>query len=126
MAPGFRVFKTRPGPAQEITDQILNSGDVWYDPDEEAALYRKGNELKAVFFQSGIAVIAQANPYRGEYYINFRIQVPRSYSRRIRGMLGNFDGDSTNDFYRRDSTPLPNSISERALLEEFKTCNISS
>ena len=38
-------------------------------------------------------------------------------------MLGNLDGDSTNDFYRRGETdPLSNSISERNLLEEFKTC----
>ena len=125
MAPGFRVFRTKPGPAQEITDQIKLNGEVWYDPTNEAALLRKGNELTAIFFQSGIVVVAQVNPVGNEYYMNFRIQVPQIYSGNLQGMLGNFDGDSTNDFYRRgESSPLPNTISERELFEEFKTCKL--
>ena len=125
MAPGFRVFRTKPGPVEEITDQIKTTGEVWYDPTQEAALVRKGNELRAIFFQSRIVVIAQVNPVGNEYYMNFRIQVPQSYSGNLRGMLGNFDGDPTNDFYRRGETsPLPNTISERDLFEEFKTCKV--
>lgn len=122
MAPGFRVFQTKPGPVQEITNQLVN-GQPWYAANVEAALVKNGNELTATFFESGIALIAQVNPVGNEYYMNFRVQVPLSFSGRTQGMLGNLDGDSTNDFYRRGETdPLSNSISEQNLLEEFKTC----
>ena len=123
------MFQTKPGPAQEITEQIVN-GLPWYDTTKQVALSRKGNELTATFFKSGIAVIAQVYPiyyFGNEYYMNFRIQVPLSYSGRTRGMLGNLDSDSSNDFYRRgESNPLSNDISERALLNEFITCEYHS
>lgn len=125
MPPGFRVFQTKPAPAIEITEHIKANGEVWYDSTQQAALFRQGNELTAIFFQSGIVIVAQVNPIGNEYYMNFRIQVPQRYSGNLQGMLGNFDGDSTNDFYRRgESSPLPNTISERELFDEFKTCKL--
>ena len=124
MVPGFRVFQTKPGPPQEITELLVN-GQPWYDEEGRAVLIRSGNQLTASFFDSGIALIAHVYPFGGEYYMNFQLQVPLSYSGRTQGMLGNLDGDPTNDFYRRGETiPLPNSISERDLLEEFKTCEL--
>ena len=123
MDPGFRVFQTKPAPVIEITDLLMQSGPPWYHSSGEVVLSRTGNELTATFFQSGIAVVAEVNPYRNEYYMNFRIQVPLSYSRRTQGMLGNLDDDPTNDFYRRGETEhLPNSISERELFREFQSC----
>lgn len=124
MDPGFRVFQTRPEPANEITNQLVDGQPLYiYDETEGTVLFRNGNELIATFFKSGIALIATVNPYYFEYYINFRIQVPQSYSGRAQGMLGNLDGDPTNDFYRRgEANPLPNTISERDLFQEFKTC----
>ena len=126
LAPGFRVFQTKPEPAQEITEQLVNGGLLWYDVTKQVALSRSGNQLTATFLKSGIALVAQVNSFYyfgNEYYMNFRIQVPLSYSGRVKGMLGNLDGDPTNDFYRRgESNPLPNYISERALLDEFRTC----
>ena len=123
MDPGFRVFQTKPAPVTEITDLVTESSSPWYHSSREVVLSRNGNELTATFFQSGIAVIANVNPYGSEYYMNFRVHVPLSYSGKTRGMLGNLDDDQTNDFYRRGETQqLPNSISERDLFDEFKSC----
>ena len=84
---------------------------------------RNNNELTAVFIQSRIALTARVNIIRNEYYINFQIQVPKSFSERTRGFLGNLDGNPTNDFVRRgESNPLSNNIQERDLLRVFETC----
>ena len=120
------MWQTKPGPAAvEITDQLIE-GQVWFDATRKSSLKRNGRRLTATFFESGVVLIATANPRGSEYYINFRMRVPPSFSGRTRGFMGNFDGNSRNDFYRRGSTiPLPNFISERALLEDFKTCKDS-
>lgn len=126
MTPGFRVFQTRRSgfePEQvEITNQ-LQSGQLWYDPTGGAVLVRNNNKLMVVFIRSRIALTARVNMIHNEYYINFQIQVPKSFSERTQGFLGNLDGNPTNDFVRRgESNPLSNNIRERDLLREFETC----
>lgn len=116
------MFQTKPEPAQEITEELQN-GRPWYDPTREAVLLRDNDKLRAVFIESGIALNARVRHIRNEYYINFQMQVPKSFTSRTRGFLGNLDGDPTNDFIRRgETTPLPNNIRERDLLNEFQTC----
>ena len=125
MSPGFRVWQTKPGMPVEIT-QDLEEGKTWYDRTRKSTLRKNGRQLTAAFFESGIILIASANPYGqpGEYYINFQIRIPKeTYFGKTRGFLGVLDDDRTNDFYRRESTtPLPNTISERDLLDHLLTC----
>ena len=125
MSPGFRVWQTKPGIPVEITDD-LEEGDIWVDSTRKSSLRKDGRELTAAFFESGIVLIASANPRGnpGEYYINFQIRIPKlTYFERTRGFLGILDDDGTNDFYRRGSTtPLPNTISERDLKDHLLTC----
>ena len=127
MSPGFRVWQTNPGNPVEITED-LKDGRVWLDSTRKSSLRRFGNQLTAAFFESGVVVIATAHPYQNEYYINFQIRIPTvEFSGRTKGFLGNFDGDKTNDFYRRGSTtPLSNSISEKQLLGHLLTCMLAS
>ena len=116
------MFQTKPEPAQEVTE-LLQNGRPWYDPTRKAVLLRDNNKLTAVFIESEIAVNARVRHIHNEYYINFQMQVPKSFADRIRGFLGNLDGDPTNDFIKRgEMNPLPNNIRERDLLNEFQTC----
>lgn len=117
------MWQTEPGTAVEIT-QDLAEGQVWFDSTKNSSLRRNGNQLTAAFFESGVVVIANVYPHGNEYYINFQIRVPQlAFSGRTRGLLGNLDGDPTNDFYRRGSTtPLSNTLSERSLMDHLLTC----
>ncbi len=123
MSPGFRVWQTNPGTPVEIT-RVLEDGEVWHDRTIKSSLRKDDNTLTAAFFDSGVVVIATVHPHRRQYYINYQIKIPTvKFSGRTKGFVGNLDGDSTNDFYRRESTtPLSNSLRDRQLLEHLKTC----
>jgi hypothetical protein len=126
MSPGFRVFQTKPEPGVEITG-LLPNGQPWEVETGEAVLTRNGNSLTAAFYKSGITISGQVNPRGREYQMNFQVRVPRSFSGRTRGYLGNLDGNSGNDFYRKGETnPLPNGISERDLYFHLLTCKYPS
>jgi hypothetical protein len=122
MSPGFRVWQTKPTQF-EIT-QDLSEDEVWLDAEKKSSLTKTGNQLTAAFFESGVVLNARVNHYRNQYYINFRLLIPKlEFSRRTRGLLGTLDDDRTNDLYRRNAdNPLPNTISEREIFEHFKTC----
>ena len=123
IAPGFRVFQTNPGPSTEITAQ-LQDGLPWEDATGNAVLTRNGNSLTAAFYESGVVLIGFVFPVAtGEYYMNFQVRVPHSYRGSTRGLLGNFDGNPSNEFYRKgETTPLPDGISERELYPHLLTC----
>ena len=122
MAPGFRVFQTRPETSTEIT-ALLQNGQPWDDATGNARLTRNGNSLKVAFYQSGVTLVGIVYQFFGQYYINVFVYVPSSFSGRIRGLWGNLDGNSGNDFYRKgDTTPLPNGISPSNLYQNLLTC----
>lgn len=103
---GFRIYQTRPLDAQsEIT---LTVGQTWYDPDVRMKLVRtRSNELLAAFFDVG----AQLQLTNHGSYVNYRITIPTMYQGRTQGFLGNFDGNSRNEFHDRESLdPLPITI----------------
>lgn len=123
-APGFRVFQTRPGPAVEITNELVDR-QLWFDATSEAVLIRNGNELTAAFFESGVVFKARIYYYRREYYMNFIVQVPRSrFQNRTQGFLGNLDRDQTNEFYRRGeaNSSSDSQLSDRELFAILNTC----
>ena len=125
MSPGFRVFQTRPEPGVEITNQLVD-GQPWVDATGDAVLTKSGNSLSVAYYKSGITLSGQVNHRGGEYQMNFQVRVPRTFSGRTRGFLGNLDGDRGNDFYAKGATePLPNSISERDLYFQLITCKVT-
>ena len=110
----------------EITND-LKEGELWFDNSRRASLKRasvfRGDELTAAFFESGVVLIATAYRRGNEFFINFQIRIPLSFSGRTRGFLGNLDGNSTNDLFRRGSAALLSStIPQRNLLNPLLTC----
>ena len=135
---GFRVFQTSlDGQDIELTDTLLElNGKPWYDESGRAMLAVDGNNcnrhytdnftpLTVAFYDSGVILLACVYQRGSEHYINFRIQVPRSYSSRIRGFMGNFDSDQSNEFHERGSnTPREDVFGNGngALLTLLNTC----
>ena len=115
------MFQTKPE-SKEITGE-LQHGQPWEDATGEAILTRSGNSLSVAYIKSGITLSGQVNPRGNEYQMNFQVRVPRTFSERTRGFLGNLDGNSGNDLYEKgDTNPLPNSISERDLYHKLISC----
>ncbi|XP_078571585.1 mucin-like protein [Branchiostoma floridae x Branchiostoma japonicum] len=72
------------------------------------------NSLLVVFF-SGITVKATAN--KAMLFVEFTS--PAEFKGKIRGLLGKFDEDPSNDFESSNGTILPVDASERQLYEDF-------
>ena len=122
--PGFRVFQTKPQPEREITAELVNGQPLEFPG--EAMLIRNGPILRAAFYKSGVTFLGRVfGLANNEYYMNFEVRVPRSFSGRTRGLLGNLDGDSNNEYFRRDGTALSSSISERDLFDHLLTCKFT-
>ncbi len=133
-APGFRLIQTRPGTfAMEIN--VTSHNSIWKSPNGDVEIQYtqpQNNQpviLNAYFFNTGIHLLVRRYPLNNWIpgldpllydWINFEVRVPCSYSMRTFGLLGNLDGDSTNDLYRRGNTiPLnfPGSLTEEQLRE---------
>lgn len=126
MGPGddFQVLQTISGvDTNNITEELLN-GIPWFNNNKTIMLVKAGDNcheaytapytpLTAAFYDSGIVLFACVYKYRSEHYINFRIQIPRSYSGRTQGFYGNFDGNSANEFFERGETsPLQDTFEQ--------------
>ncbi len=119
---GFKVYQTRPGPTEDITDQLQN-GQPWLHSSKDALLTRNGNTLKALMFEAGIAVEGSVNLYSGDYYMNVRMKVPPTYGSRPRGFCGSPDGNNRNELYARNATsPILPPYSDRQLYPYLLTC----
>ena len=86
-------------------------------------LLREDNTLTASFYKFGIVLIARIlTTENGDNYMNFDIQVPKTFAGRTRGFLGNLDDDYNNDLHRRwEATPLT-SFNDDDILEPMNTC----
>lgn len=103
----------------------LYVGKPWFNYTEEVMLLREQKKLTAAFFKSGIVLSARIVPIWNDSLISFEIKVPRTFSGKTRGLLGNLDGNITNDLHRRGQ-PIPTIphpwTNDRDLLEPLMTC----
>ena len=100
------MFRTAPD-RLEITDQ-LQVGVPYYDSNTRSMLLKVNNvRLIAAFYESGVVVRADAQPYCNHVYMKVEALVPRTYDGRTQGLFGLMDGDPSNDLRLRDGTILP-------------------
>lgn len=57
--------------------------------------------------------------------LSFVVLLPDEFRNRTSGLLGNFDGDTTNDYIYRNGTVLPFSTSDRVLHTFGQSCNVN-
>ncbi|KAL3868276.1 hypothetical protein ACJMK2_041103, partial [Sinanodonta woodiana] len=71
----------------------------------------------SALFSSGISVIISA----AVKMLSIEVAIPNTYKGRVQGLMGNFDGDDTNDFMYRNGTSLNASSSDRDIFRYGQT-----
>ena len=100
-----------------LSSTPLEFGDQFGD---QASLRRTGNILTMCHYKSGVRVVVTVYPrHNNEYYMDFKVFVPTSYMGMTRGLLGNFDGNNFNEFYRRDGTQIPGHPPSYTIYREY-------
>lgn len=105
MSPGFKIFQTKP--QANVGEIVLQNGQSrqfkMSNPWPEVVIIRRNNKLYVAFYETGITLIITVyeRPHLQDYNVNFDVRVPRIFQQKTRGFLGNFDADTTNEFYTR-------------------------
>ena len=81
---------------------------------EDGYVYRNGDTYTVL---NGTGDIIQVTVH--EEYIDLRTSAPSSRQGNVEGLLGNYDGDTTNDFTLDNGTNLGSSISTNTLYDVF-------
>ncbi|XP_035686712.1 mucin-like protein [Branchiostoma floridae] len=87
--------------------------DFELEVDDTAVLTRPANNSILIVFFSGITVKVTAN--KAMLFMEF--SAPEEYMNKTRGLLGRWDGDTSNDFEFFNGTLLPPKSSERNIFE---------
>jgi Ca2+-binding RTX toxin-like protein len=102
-------------------EPVLYIGDYGYFiPDngimmvEDGYIYRNGDNY-TVINATGDTITVTVH----DQYIDFRASSPAARQGNVEGMLGNFDGDTSNDFKLDSGTDLGSSISSNTLYDVF-------
>ena len=84
-------------------------------------LKRLADDTVRVVFSNDVAV----NVTLRVGLLSFNVLVPQSFlnNTNISGLLGNMDGDNTNEFVFRNGTVLPDDTSDRILHTFGQSCN---
>ena len=101
----------------DITGNLTNINDTFSDLFVEVT--RDTDDNIVTSFSSGavvsISVAAGGIP-------NFVLTLPQSAGGQLEGLLGDYDGDDTNEFVFRNGTMLSNDASDREIHEFGKSC----
>ena len=118
----FALYKTvGEGSPSDVTHNLTSSYST--DSSGQFLMRRIGTSIQ-VLSSTGIMIDAS---WYGKY-MDLRMDIPGRYrsTNRVRGIYGNFDGDSTNDFsYRNEpSISLSNNINDRQIFDIIQTCKL--
>ena len=87
--------------------------------DGEIQLCRSGNKFQMSHYKSGVTFNAT---HHGRY-LNFRVKVPKIYMGKIRGVVGNFEGN----FIQKNGNELiflSSQLSDQQLNDPLLTCKL--
>ena len=104
---------------ENITEYVSQVNDTYNTTNGEAELTRQADDSIIAIFSNGAGGIF--NLTAG--ILNFVLSLPRSFMVQTRGLLGNNNGDKTDDFIRRGELQhLPDSLTDEEIYEFGKTC----
>ena len=102
-----------------ITGNLTNENDTYYAPLGTVEVTHDTDDNIVTSFSNGvlvsISVAAGGIP-------NFVLTLPQSAYGQLEGLLGDYDGNDTNEFVFRNETMLSNDASDREIHEFGKSC----
>ena len=102
----------------DVTDDLINSNGTVSCDQNTVDINRTSDTSLEVTFISGVAV--DVNLQVG--LLSFIVRLPQQFLGQARGLLGNLDGNATNDFVYRNGTMIPDSSSDREIHGFGQSC----
>ena len=102
----------------ELTGSLISSNSTSSCDSNSVDVNRTSDTSLQLTFISGVAV--DVNLRVG--LLSFVVRLPDQFMGQARGLLGNFDGNATNDFVYRNGTMIPNSSSDREIHGFGQSC----
>ncbi|XP_035682840.1 mucin-like protein [Branchiostoma floridae] len=100
---------------EEVGEEEIDEEEYELEVGDNALVTHPANNSLLVVFFSGITVKATAK--KGMLAVEFTS--PSEFKGKIRGLLGKFDGDQSNDFETSNGTMVSVNATERELYEDF-------
>lgn len=101
----------------DVTPDLIAANDsITYN--EAIDVERTSNTSVVVSIESGISV--EVTLELG--VLSFVLAIPREFEGNSTGLLGNFDGNETNDFVYRDGTMISNDATDREIHNFGQSC----
>ena len=102
-------------------DLIAVNGSMFYS-DNTVNVNRQSSTTVEVTFLSGVSV--EVTLQVG--LLAFNARLPEEFMMEGRGLLGNFDGNKSNEFVYRNGTMIPDSSSDREIHNFGQSCEDTS
>lgn len=104
----------------DVTDELIaNNGTAMYS-DNKISLNRTSNTSVRITFMSGVGMEVALRTG----FLSFLGKMPLDFMGRIRGLLGDFDGNASNDFIFPNGTMLPINSSDREIHNYGQSCRL--
>ena len=102
----------------DVTDELIaNNGTAMYS-DNAISINRTSNTSVRISFMSGVGMEVALRTG----FLSFLGKMPLEFMGKQRGLLGNFDGNASNDFIFPNGTMLPVNASDRELHYYGQSC----
>ena len=101
---------------ENITDNIANVNDTYFDLGVD--IFRSTENSITTVFSVGVSInisLVAGIP-------NYVLTIPERYRNQSRGLLGNFNGNDTDDFVFRNGTLLRNNASDFEIHQFGQSC----
>ena len=104
----------------DVTDELIaNNGTAMYS-DNAISINRTSNTSVRISFMSGVGMEVALRTG----FLSFLGKMPLEFMGKLRGLLGNFDGNASNDFIFPNGTMLPVNSSDRQLHYYGQSCKL--
>ena len=102
----------------DITADLQAANDSLFFGDNSISVNQTSNNTVAVAFMTEITLEVSAQVG----LLSFVVVLPEQFMMQARGLLGNFDENSTNEFVFRNGTMIPDSSRDREIHNFGQSC----
>ena len=103
----------------DVTADLQATNDsLFYGDDDTISVNQTSPNTVAVTFVSDVSIEITAQVG----LLSFVVTLPEQFMMDARGLLGNFDGNSTNEFVFRNGTMIPDSSTDRQIHNFGQSC----